>query len=43
MNTTLIVILTFNVFALLVMAFSGSDKNIESRTKREEDILKKNK
>lgn len=43
MNTTLIVILAFNVFALLVMILGGSDKNIKSRTEHEEDILNKNK
>lgn len=39
--TALILVLVFNVFALTIMWLSGSDKNIESRTEREENILNK--
>jgi hypothetical protein len=37
----LVMVIAFNIFAVLVMTLSGSNKNIESRTEREEDILKK--
>ena len=43
MDKSILWVLAFNVFALLVLMFAGSNKNIESRTEREEEILKKDK
>ena len=39
----MLLILALNVMAILFLVLTGSDKNIESRTEREENILKKDK
>jgi hypothetical protein len=39
----MLLILALNVMAVLFLVLTGSDKNIESRTEREENILKKDK
>lgn len=36
-------IIGFNVAAILFLILTGNDRNIESRTEREEKILNKNK
>lgn len=36
-------ILIFDVLVLLIMIYSGSSKNIESRTEREEKMLRSKK
>ena len=36
-------ILLLNVIFIIAMIIAGSDKNVESRTEREEEILKKSK
>ena len=37
----LLMVLGLNVLTVIVLAISGSDKNIESRTEREIKIIKK--
>ena len=41
--STLLAVLLINVLFILVLVATGSSKNIESRTEREEKILKNHK